>query len=183
MSISACVYLLVLCFTDHNRGIFWACEIITGTHDLLPIIKYVLALVNISYHPFSSCKTPHTSCSCVQPPLQPAAFLKLPSPPSIPEILHLYSTAVWLTQPILPHRNLEEETPSLLLLLLSPRSGGLSRLIYNAAAVGQIFTLTLCAWVYPACREEREEKRENGRLSVTKLQQTLKAKRRGVGRL
>lgn len=30
----------------------------------------------------------------------------------IAEILHLYSTAVWLTQPILLHRNLEEETPS-----------------------------------------------------------------------
>lgn len=40
--------------------------------------------------------------------------------PPIPEILHLYSAAVWLTQPILLHRNLEEETPSLLLLCSLP---------------------------------------------------------------
>lgn len=67
-------------------------------------------------------KTSHTGLSCIHPPLQHAP-LQLPSPhhsPPIPEILHLYSAAVWLTQPILLHRNLEEETPSLLLLCSLP---------------------------------------------------------------
>lgn len=63
-------------------------------------------------------------------------------------------------QPILLHCNLEEETPFPPAPLHSPGSGGLSRLIYNAAGVGQIFTLTLCARVCPACREERERERK-----------------------
>lgn len=68
---------------------------------------------------------------------------------------------------------LRRRLPSLLLLFaFSPQSGGLSRLIYNASGVGQIFTLTLCAWVHPACREEREGESKNGRISVTELQQT-----------
>lgn len=102
------------------RGIFWACELITGTRtssDLL-LSKYILASLNISHFSFSSYKSSHTGCSCIHPPLQLAPS-QLPSPnhsPPIPEILHLYSTAVWLTQPILLHCNLEEDTPFLLLL-------------------------------------------------------------------
>lgn len=77
--------------------------------DLLRF-KFTLRHVNILLHsPFSSCH--------ILP-------LKSPSPhhsPPVSEILHLYSTAVWLKQPILLHCNLEEETPSLLhLCSLSP---------------------------------------------------------------
>lgn len=57
--------------------------------------------------------------------------------------------------------------PSLQLLFVSPQSGGLSRFIYNAARVGQIFTLTLCAWVHPACREARKGGRERKRQNIS----------------
>ena len=65
--------------------------------------------------------------------------------------------------------------------LLSVQSGGFSRLIYNDARVGQIFTLTvtMCAWVYPDCGEEGEAERENSRILVTEKQQTVRARKKG----
>lgn len=79
-----------------------------------------------------SCKTSHSSSFFCAHFCRVACSFAAPFS-SFPEILHLYSTAVSLTQPILLHSNLKEETASLLLLLLSPQTGGLSGLIYNAA--------------------------------------------------
>lgn len=142
-------------FFLQNMIFFWA-----ATYYLILCSKYK-----------HFCNTSHIDCFCVQPILQPAA----PLSPSLPLfswnpafIFHCGVAHPANPAPLQPWEG--DFFP--IAPLLSLQSGGLSGLIYNAAAVDQIFTLTLCAWVYPACREAREEKRENGRLSVTEQQQT-----------
>lgn len=68
-----------------------------------------------------------------------------------------------LTQAVLLRCNLEEEESRPLLQLFSVQSCGLSGIIYYGGRVRQIFTVTQCARVYPACKEERERERRVGR--------------------
>lgn len=113
----------VCIFLPHCYGIFRACNLITGT-----IASFVTVLVK---------------CSTAVHPLSSLLLSSSPLPFSWNPAFVFYCGVAYPVNPApLQPWGGDSFPPA---PLLSPRSGGLSRLIYNAARVDQIFTLTQCA--------------------------------------